>query len=236
MSYVVAGAVVYSAYTGSRAASNAADAQLAASQYAADVQREIFNKQTELQAPWRAAGERALTKLEAASDYKPFTMNQFNADPGYGFRLSEGQKALERSAAARGGLLSGSTGKALTRFGQEMGSQEYQNAFNRYQAERAATLQPLQSLAGVGQTAANALTNAAGSYGSNLGELAIGAGNARASAYVGQANALNQGLGTYLNYQQGQNMINAVNRNNYGVNYGQYTPGSNTFVGPMPQQ
>lgn len=227
MSWMAPAAIVYSAWSSSNAAGSAADAQIAASQYAADVQREIFNKQTELQKPWRETGERALAKLEAASDYTPFTMNQFNADPGYGFRLSEGQKALERSAAARGGLLSGATGKALTRFGQEMGSQEYQNAFNRYQAERAAKLQPLQSLAGVGQTAANALTNAAGSYGSNLGELAIGAGNARASAYVGQANALNQGLGMYLNYRQGQNMINAINPNRGGAT-GQFESDINT--------
>lgn len=60
-----------------------------------------------------------------------FTPDQLQTDPGYGFRLSEGLKALERSAAARGGLLSGGTGKALTRYGQEMGSQEYQNAYGR---------------------------------------------------------------------------------------------------------
>jgi hypothetical protein len=69
-----------------------------------------------------------------------FTAENFQADPGYAFRLSEGLKALERSAAARGGLLSGGTGKALTRFGQEMGSQEFQNAygraFNEYGAAR----------------------------------------------------------------------------------------------------
>jgi hypothetical protein len=55
-----------------------------------------------------------------------------NTDPGYGFRFAEGMKGLERSAAARGGLLSGATLKGITRYGQDMGSQEYQNAFNRY--------------------------------------------------------------------------------------------------------
>jgi hypothetical protein len=68
---------------------------------------------------------------------RPFTMDQFQADPGYAFRLSEGQKALERQAAARGGLISGSALKAASRFGQEMGSQEFQNAFARAQTERA---------------------------------------------------------------------------------------------------
>jgi hypothetical protein len=60
-----------------------------------------------------------------------FRAEDLQADPGYGFRLSEGLKALERSAAARGGLLSGGTGKALTRYGQDMASQEFGNAFNR---------------------------------------------------------------------------------------------------------
>jgi hypothetical protein len=141
---------------------------------------------------------------------KEFGMQQFQADPGYGFRMSEGMKALERSAAARGGLLSGGTGKALTRFGQEMGSQEYQNAFNRYQAERQARLNPLQSLAGVGQTAAQNLAGQAGQFGSNMAEGLGSAAAARAAGYVGGANALNQGLSTYMNYSQGQNLLNAL--------------------------
>jgi hypothetical protein len=131
-------------------------------------------------------------------------MDQFQADPGRAFRISEGMKAVERSAAARGGLLSGGTGKALQRFGQELGSQEYQNAFNRYQAERSARLQPLQSLAGVGQTATNALGAAGQSYASGMGE-ALGAGaQARASGYMGMANAIGGGVGQYMNYSQGQ--------------------------------
>jgi hypothetical protein len=87
------------------------------------------------------------------------------------------------------------------------------NAFNRYQAERQARLGPLQSLAGVGQTSANALTGAAGQLGANLGNLAYGAGTAagaaRASGYIGGANALTGALGTGLNYYQNQQFLNA---------------------------
>ena len=185
---------------------SAADTSAGASRYAADVQREMFNRQVELQEPWRQAGVNALNKLiPEATTYTPFGMSQFTADPGYAFRLAEGQKALERSAAARGGLLSGATGKNLLRYGQEMGSQEYQNAFNRYQAERAARLQPLQSLAGVGQTAANTLGSAAGTYGSNIGNLAmtnaanqgnlaLSMGNIRASQYGTAGKALDEAL------------------------------------------
>lgn len=141
---------------------------------------------------------------------RDFSMNDFEQDPGYAFRLSEGQKALDRSAAARGGLQSGSALKAAARYGQDMGSQEYQNAFNRYQINRANKLQPLQSLAGMAQSSANTLTGAAGQLGQGLAESQIGAGNARASGYMGTANAISGGLGSYLNYQQGQNYLNAL--------------------------
>lgn len=216
MTFWVAGAVVGSSIIGANAANKAANTQAAASDKAAQLQYQQFQETKALQEPWRQAGIGALNKLIPLSDYKNFGMDQFQADPGYAFRLSEGQKALERSAAARGGLLSGGTGKALQRFGQDYGSQEYTNAFNRYQTERAARLQPLQSLAGVGQTATNTIGQAGQTMASNVGE-AIGSGAAaRASGYVGTANALTGGLNTYLNYRQGQNMLGAIRGNGLG--------------------
>lgn len=201
----MAAAVVGSALIGSRASSKAASAQAEAARESGDVQREIFERQVELSQPYRAAGEQALNKLiPLATEYTPFGMQQFQADPGYAFRLSEGQKALERSAAARGNLLSGGTGKALARYGQEMGSQEYMNAFNRYQAERQARLNPLQSLAGVGQTSTQQLAGQAGQLGAGLAESIGAAGQARASGYMGTANAITGGLNQYLNYSQNQ--------------------------------
>jgi hypothetical protein len=137
-------------------------------------------------------------------------MDKFQADPGYAFRLSEGQKAIDRQAAARGGLISGAALKAATRYGEDMGSQEYTNAFNRYQTERSALLNPLQSLANVGMTTANILGNAGQSYGTNAGEAYMGGANARASGYVGGANALTSALGSYLNYSQGQDYLNRL--------------------------
>jgi hypothetical protein len=131
-------------------------------------------------------------------------MQQFQADPGYNFRLSEGLKALERSSAAGGNLLSGSTLKGIVRYGQGAASQEFQNSFNRYQAERQARLNPLQSLAGVGQTATQQLSQQAGQFGSNMAEAIGAAGQARASGYVGTANAITGGLNQYLNYSQNQ--------------------------------
>ena len=203
-------AIIGSSVLGAMSASSAADAQAGAADRAAQLQKEQFDRQVELQAPWRQAGERALGKLESASEYTPFGMQQFQQDPGYAFRLAEGQKALDRQAAARGGLISGGALKAAQRYGQEMGSQEYTNAFNRYQTERAAKLNPLQSLAGVGQTAVNQLGAAGQNYATGAGE-ALGAGaQARASGYIGGANAISGGVGQYLGYQSNNNLINAL--------------------------
>jgi hypothetical protein len=146
---------------------------------------------------------------------RDFSMADYQADPGYAFRMSEGMKGLERSAAARGGLLSGATMKGIQRFGQDLASQEYSNAFNRYQTNRAARLNPLQSLAGVGQTSAQqvgaagqnmaaGIGNALGAYGQGASEALGAAGQARASGYMGTANALTGALGQYMNYGQSQ--------------------------------
>jgi hypothetical protein len=197
-------AIIGSALVGAASSGSAARTQASAANRAAELQREQFERQVELQAPFREAGVRALPELETASRYTPFGMKQFTADPGYGFRLAEGQKALDRQAAARGGLISGGALRAAQRYGQEMGSQEYTNAFNRYQTERQARLNPLQSLAGVGQTSVAQLGQAGQAMATGVGEAGGQAAQARASGYMGGANALSQGLGQYINYGQGQ--------------------------------
>ncbi len=213
----------------SSGAQSAADTQAAAADRSAQVQMDMFNKQVELQAPFREAGLTAQNKLldllglsnntTAAgygSEAKPFGMDQFNADPGYQFRQDEGMKALERSAAARGGLLSGSALKGITRFAQGTASDEYSNAFNRYQIERNARLNPLQSLMGAGQSGANTLSSAAQQTGQGLAQSALDAGTARASGYVGSSNALASALGgigssamQYAAYKQPSNSVYA---------------------------
>jgi hypothetical protein len=202
MSGFIAGSVIQG-YGANKAAETQADAQRAATA----AQERMFKRQIELQEPFRQAGVNALPELVAASRYTPFGMEQFQADPGYGFRLKEGLRALEGSAAQRGGLLSGNTMRGLTRYGQELGSQEFTNAFNRYQLERAARLNPLQSLAGMGQTNAATMAQQAGQYGQNMAEGAATMGNIRASSYMNTANALAGGLGNYMNYRQNQAMM-----------------------------
>jgi hypothetical protein len=233
-SVVGAGAGLYGSSRASKAQANAArdaaNAQVAAAERSAQEQRAMFERQVELQEPFREAGLSAqnrlltLLGLEGGEATDPnfgrytrnFSMEDFEADPGYGFRMSEGMKAIERSAAARGGLLSGATLKGIQRFGQDLASTEYGNAYARYQANRNAQINPLQGILGQGQTSTNVLTGAAGDVGRGVGGTYMSAGNAqaagytgagqaRASGYVGQANALTSalqsGVPNYLMYR-----------------------------------
>jgi hypothetical protein len=184
------------------AAQAAANTTAAATNQATQLQREMFQAQQAQQAPFIQAGQTALNALTPlAMNYQKFGMDQFQQDPGYAFRLSEGQKALDNQAAARGGLISGNALRAAAAYGQNMGSQEYQNAFNRYQTERNAQLNPLQSLAGVGQTASNTLGSAGQQYGANVGNALLNQGYTQGNAYIAgqQANQSMYGnIGTAL--------------------------------------
>jgi hypothetical protein len=268
MTFWVAGTVAATSLIGGMASSKAAGAQARAAGEATQAQRDIANeqvalqreqyqKQLELNEPFRQAGltgqnmllaqlqggPYASAKFGGVEGYDPasamrnFGAGDFQADPGYAFRLSEGLKGMNATAAARGGLLSGNALRAGQEYGQQMGSQEYQNAFNRYQANRAAqeqaygnafnrfqterinTLAPLQSLAGVGQSAtqqaqqaaqnyATGASGALGNYGNAAASNIIGQGNARASGYAGIANQLSSGVGQGINFYQNQDYLN----------------------------
>jgi hypothetical protein len=228
----VAGAVVGSALIGAAASNSAANKQAGAAEAATAAQREALTKQTELNQPFYDTGVNALNKLSSQPQYTPEAFN-YEADPGYAFRFNEGMKGLNASAAARGGLISGNALRAATDYGQAAGSQEYQNAYNRYLTNNAQRLQAYntntgvqQNLASMGQASANNQAGAAGAFGNSAAGNMIGAANAGAAGTVGTANALTSGVGTYLNYNQNQNMLNAFNNrsaytnlsNQYGAN------------------
>ncbi len=209
-SFIVPAAVsLFSASQNRSAASQASDAATQGAERSQALQYQMFQEQQKLQEPFRQAGVNALAKMQQQYGNMPeaFT-GQVNLgqDPGYAFRLSEGQKALDRSAAARGGLISGGAMKAAQRFGQDMGSQEYQNAYNRaltgYNANvaREATgYNRLAAMSGVGQTSANTLTGAAGSYGTNVGNAMINQGINAGNAGMAGTQAMTSAYGDIAN-------------------------------------
>jgi hypothetical protein len=222
-------AIIGSAILGAASSRSAAKTQAGAAQQAADIQKSQFEQIREDQAPYREAGYNALANLQRTAGNVPgafkFGAGDYEADPGYAFRLSEGQKALDRQAAARGGLISGGALRAAQRYGQEMGSQEFGNAYNRaltgYNTGVASENQLYNrqaALAGIGQTATNLVGQAGQNYATSAGNLMTGAGAAQAAGQVGMTNALTGGLGTYLNYNQNTALLNALR--NRGSTYG----------------
>lgn len=241
-------ASVGSGLIASSGAKKAANAQVQASKDAQVANERMLERQIGLQEPFRQAGLTAQDQImqllgiggdKTAEGYgslaKPFGTEQFQQDPGYAFRQAEGMKALERSAAARGGLLSGGTLKGIQRFGQDLASQEYGNAFNRYQVERSARLNPLQSLMGSGQSATNVQTGNIGQSSQNEQANLMNAGQARASGYVGSANALGGALNSIGQAAASYPLLNAqigyLNRGAAGGVGGgnNLMPGTNAF-------
>lgn len=140
----------------------------------------------------------------------PTDVTQQN-DPGYAFRLKEGTRLLENSAAARGGLLTGSTANDLQKYGQEFASNEYGNVYNRalteyqqrynvFQQNQSNLYNRLAGISGMGQTATGQLSSAGDAASRNATNILLTSGQqqgqalnntaaARASGYVGSANA-----------------------------------------------
>lgn len=256
-----AGGSVASGMIGSHAAGKAADAQVSAADYAAQLQHEDAQQALQFQkqqyntgqqemSPWLQGGDAGLANLERllgildpnatytlpggktgtlgsltnsslgapGSLLAPFS-EKFTAptgateqnDPGYQFRLQQGMKALQNSAAASGNLFTGDTGKAITQYGQDYASNEYGNVYNRamqqfqqrynmYENNQTNTYNRLAAMRDGGQQTAAQLgtlgQNAAGNIGNilltsgqQIGQNINNAGAARASGYIGSGNA-----------------------------------------------
>ena len=191
---------VGSAAIGSRGAKKAAQAQTQAAASAEAAQERMLERQLAETAPFRELSLQQLNRLAAL--YGPggeftreFTAEDMMRDPGYAFRLAEGEKALSRMQAARGQYLGGGAIRAGSRFGQELASQEFGAAAAREANRRAAVTNALLGVGGYGPAIAGQNVGAMGSAGQNIANLQLGAGQARASGYLGQANALSQALG-----------------------------------------
>jgi len=186
-SFIVPAAVsLFSANKQAGAAKDAAAAANAQQDKALELQTRMYEEGLKRQQPYADVGLEFTNKLAAMQRGGPnASASMLSMDPGYGFRLSEGQKALDRQSAARGGLISGSALKAAQRYGQEMGSQEFGNAYNRMAS--LASLGP--SAAGVqnnlGQNYSTAASNTYGTMGANTGNALLSAANSRASALQG---------------------------------------------------
>jgi len=142
-----------------------------------------------------------------------FDNSKFEKDPGYQFRMDEGNRAVQSGAAAQGGLLSGAAMKAMQKYSQGFASNEYGNAYNRFTGDQQNMYNRLSNLAGTGQQQINQTAqmqqqgqNQIGGYRSNAADAyasgVVGANNARASGYQNAGNLMMDG---FQNYQQNKN-------------------------------
>ncbi len=177
------------AYLNYKGASKAANVQGQAANTATDVAKQMFEQNRQDQMPWMQAGKAGLNQYAQLMGLRQGEGGEYTydpsaatgamqMDPGYQFRMQQGQRAIENSAAARGGLLSGNTARALTEYGQDYGSNEFQNILNRYAA-----------LSGVGQSQTNQLGAQRTNLGSAIGQNAMTGAAARASGYMALPNA-----------------------------------------------
>ena len=241
---------VASSVIGGNAAKDAANTQAQAAQSAQDSAQQIYDKQAAVQKPYVDAGLTGQNRLmellgvggnAGAQNYGQYATANFtpedylaNQDPGYAFSMSEGLKALDRTAAARGGALSGGAIKGALQYSQGLASQDYQNAFNRYQTQRNNTLNPYQQLQGVGQAAAAGQAANLGALGSAQQQAITGAANATSAGQIAGANiaagGINSGVNALTNLLASRQSSYTPN-NGYGNqnNYGSYDPATGSY-------
>lgn len=231
----MAAAIGGSALLGAAASEAAAEKQLQGTREGIASTERMFNLTNQQQEPWRASGGMALGELNKlmgpsyGSSYlvdpttgktvminnamKAFSTEDFNKgiDPGYQFRLQQGQDLAKRQGNVGGGLVGGNVMKGLEDYTQQSASQEFMNAFNRSETGKQNVFNRLASIAGLGQTSVGQTTQAGTAAGNTLAALGVAGGNAAAGGYTGAASALTGGANSYANYQMMNQYMNRAN-------------------------
>jgi len=197
----------------------------------------------------RAADPNYGSLMQAYQAYKPYeaytplTEADFRADPGYQFRLDQGNQSIQNMAAATGNLNSGRALKDAMTFSSGQASQEYGNAygrhvndyltgfnshvqnyntgFNAHNTNITNQFNRLAAIAGMGQASASSLAGVSQNYANQVSNNLAQSANAQAAGTVGQSNAINQGLGSLAN--AGMNYA-AMSQSGYGGGYTPSTP------------
>jgi hypothetical protein len=202
---IAGGTSIVSGLIGSRAAKKAAAQQAAAIREASATQERMFQQGRQDLAPYRDIGYTALKDITAQQPYLTGKFEDYRdqyLDPSMAFRLGIGEQTTQRAANVGGGAIGGNTLRALQDYSQGLASTEYSNAFNRFQTERGNIYNTLANIAGMGQGAVNTGVAAGQATAQNLGQLAVGAGQAQAAGTIGSANAIAGGLGGVGNASQ----------------------------------
>lgn len=197
------------------AAESAADSSNAQAQRGLDLQKQMYDENVARQQPFLQTGTEFFNKL-AELHRNPSSGNaMMQMDPGYGFRLSEGLKGLDRQAAARGGLISGAALKAAQRYGQDYASNEFGTAYNR-----------LAQLANTGPRAAGVMSELGTNFANNAQGVYNNMGTTTGNAMLSRGSAYGNALGSAAN--QAGRWYQSQQSNPYGM------PNTTDPAGNMP--
>ena len=204
---IAGGAAIAGGAMASSASKKAANTQAASADRASQIQQENFEQTRKDLMPYKQAGDTSLKQLMGQmtpdgyfnQSYKGDKFN-FQADPSYAFRQQQGLDGIQSQAAAQGGLLTGATLKALNQYNSNLASQEYSNAFNRWQstdnnnyerfnADQTNRYNRLSNLVGIGQNAAAQVGNAGAQTSQAIANNTMAGANSIAAGQVGSANA-----------------------------------------------
>jgi len=218
----------------SSASKSAAKTQAESASEATRQQREMYEEGRADLSPWRTSGGESLNRLNYLLGLPGGTAGPsgtgtagslmqgpgaadvtLQMDPGYAFRLAEGQKGIERSAAARTGTLSGAAAKGMTRYSQDYASGEYGNAYNRVLTNQQNQYSRLFNLSQLGESAAAQTAQLGAQFGQEAGSNIIGAGNATAAGQVGSANAWNNAFTNIGSNMTNLAMLNELRKSGY---------------------
>lgn len=229
----VAAAIGGSAVLGYVGSQSAAGKQAGAMDAATALQREEFNYQQAVNAPYQEAGTKALTQMQDPRFQKNFGMSDFKTSPGYQFSLQQGNNALKAMNAATGNSVSGAGMAALDKYNVGTANNEYQQAFNNYQTEVGNQYGRLSTLASGGAGANQAMGTAARSYADAAGNNMAGAANAQAAGTMAGANAIGTGLTGLAGYMNKPSL--GGNSNGYSMSQFSSSPASNLQMpsGPL---
>lgn len=211
----LAGASMASKAIGSH---KAASAQSQGAQAALAAQRNQQKKAIAAQQPYSDLGTQSVNNLAARTktpgqgllqgfdeQFQAPTLEQAQQNPGYQFALDQGVSALDKSAAARGDVFSGTQGMALQKYGQDLGEknyqqvynnamQEYLNRFNIFNSNQSNEYNRLMGTTGVGQHATDEISGIRTNAGQQNAQQINNAAAARASGYQAVGDAVSGGL------------------------------------------
>lgn len=201
---VSAGASLVSGFMQSSAAADAEDAQYEANNRAAAYEKESRDLIRADNMPFLQTGYKAndqlnalmtgggLTKLPQFADYK--------TDPSYAWQQKEAAKAVQGSAAARGGLYSGAAGRALSDRAQGIAASDFGNWWNRQEQGKTNSVNLLNAIRSGGQAAAGQVGAAGQSAANALSSNAIALGNAQGASSIAQGNIWGNAINRLSSY------------------------------------